>query len=112
MGPSLAPELHYAVQRDARPTLRTVPPAYRPMNKESQIRFTAVLLFLLTAAAATFAWINFQKEREFQVPYDGVWWVEKSGKLVAGQVEPDGPGADRKSTRLNSSHQIISYAVF
>jgi len=63
------------------------------MNKESQIRFTAVLLFLLTAAAATFAWINFQKEREFQVPYDGVWWVEKSGKLVAGQVEPDGPGA-------------------
>src|SRR3990170_5505624 len=22
------------------------------------------------------------------------------------------PGADRKSTRLNSSHQIISYAVF
>ena len=93
MGPSLAPELHYGVQRDARPTLRTVPPAHRPMNKESQIRFTAVLLFLLTAAAATFAWINFQKEREFQVPYDGVWWVEKSGKLVAGQVEPDGPGA-------------------
>src|SRR5258708_17971159 len=23
-----------------------------------------------------------------------------------------GPGPDRKSTRLNSSHQIISYAVF
>src|SRR5207244_11136532 len=99
MGPSLAPELHYAVQRDARPTLRTVPPAYRPMNKESQIRFTAVLLFLLTAAAATFAWINFQKEREFQVPYDGVWWVEKSAKPVAGQVEHEGTGAkDRIKT--------------
>src|SRR5207244_12795913 len=25
---------------------------------------------------------------------------------------PHGPHADRKSTRLNSSHQIISYAVF
>src|SRR3712207_9008950 len=25
---------------------------------------------------------------------------------------PDGPGADRKSTRLNSSHANISYAVF
>src|SRR5947208_11253047 len=33
-----------------------------------------------------------------------------------GHAPPDrqlpGPGADRKSTRLNSSHQIISYAVF
>src|SRR5438552_13926358 len=31
-------------------------------------------------------------------------------------IEPDRPGVqlqqDRKSTRLNSSHQIISYAVF
>src|SRR5258708_38584707 len=27
-------------------------------------------------------------------------------------VEPAGVDADRKSTRLNSSHQIISYAVF
>src|SRR5258708_38228777 len=26
--------------------------------------------------------------------------------------EPSGPTKDRKSTRLNSSHQIISYAVF
>src|SRR5205807_3945687 len=25
---------------------------------------------------------------------------------------PDRPGADRKSTRLNSSHLVISYAVF
>src|SRR5258708_17768701 len=25
---------------------------------------------------------------------------------------PPSPGEDRKSTRLNSSHQIISYAVF
>src|SRR5947208_13277684 len=34
-----------------------------------------------------------------------------------GDEQPDGvarqsPGLDRKSTRLNSSHQIISYAVF
>src|SRR5258708_19300690 len=27
-------------------------------------------------------------------------------------VQPGPPGEDRKSTRLNSSHQIISYAVF
>src|SRR5207244_6570879 len=30
---------------------------------------------------------------------------------AAGGI-PSRPGADRKSTRLNSSHQIISYAVF
>src|SRR5699024_11253140 len=54
--------------------------------------------------------------------------VESAGCLIAGEVrqrmavrgEPPGgttgtalrPGADRKSTRLNSSHVSISYAVF
>src|SRR5438552_9618460 len=33
-----------------------------------------------------------------------------AGKL--GNVVVDATGRDRKSTRLNSSHQIISYAVF
>ncbi len=65
----------------------------RPMNKEFQIRFTAVLLALVTASAMVFAWINFQKEREFQVPSDGVWWVERSGSLTAERVENNGPGA-------------------
>jgi two-component system NtrC family sensor kinase len=93
MGTGLAPELHQPPRRGNSPAFKTVPQPYRPMNKEFQIRFTAVLLFLVTAAAATFAWINFQKEREFLVPDDGVWWMEKSGKLVADRVEPDGPGA-------------------
>src|SRR5258708_26133161 len=36
------------------------------------------------------------------------------GAVVAGQLEhvERAPARDRKSTRLNSSHQIISYAVF
>src|SRR5258708_36354947 len=36
--------------------------------------------------------------------------VDVQGTLRAEVVTLD--GADRKSTRLNSSHQIISYAVF
>src|SRR5207244_9619038 len=32
--------------------------------------------------------------------------------LASLGIEPVGMGRDRKSTRLNSSHQIISYAVF
>src|SRR6266481_4801061 len=63
-----------------------------PMNKDFQIRFTAGLLFLLTVAACAFAWINFQKEHEFQIPSDGVWWVERGGHLVADRIEPSGPG--------------------
>jgi two-component system NtrC family sensor kinase len=67
--------------------------AQRPMDRDFQSRFTVVLLTLLTVAAIVFAGINFQKEREFQVPYDGVWWLEHNGDLIADQVQPDGPGA-------------------
>src|SRR5258708_24989361 len=35
---------------------------------------------------------------------------EAGGRIINGYVEA--LGEDRKSTRLNSSHQIISYAVF
>jgi two-component system NtrC family sensor kinase len=68
------------------------------MNKDFQIRFTAGLLFLLTVAACVFAWINFQKEHEFQIPYDGAWWVERGGHLVADRVEHNGP-ADKAGIR-------------
>lgn len=67
--------------------------ALPPMNKEFQIRFTVVLLALVTVTATVLAWINFQKEREFQVPSDGVWWVEHNGTLTADRVEANGPGA-------------------
>src|SRR5258708_9190770 len=39
----------------------------------------------------------------------------RAGGGAAFEIEPEScaaTGADRKSTRLNSSHQIISYAVF
>jgi len=63
------------------------------MNRDFQIRFTAGFLVLLTAAAVTLAWINFRKERQFVAPYDGVWWVEREGKIVAERVDAKGPGA-------------------
>jgi PAS domain S-box-containing protein len=63
------------------------------MNRESQVRFVAVLLFLMTVAAVIFAGFNFQKERESSVPDDGVAWLERNGRLVADRVEPDSPGA-------------------
>ena len=63
------------------------------MTKDVQVRFVAVVLALLTVAAGVFGWINYQKERQFQTPYDGVWWVEHNSHLIAERVEPEGPGA-------------------
>ena len=68
-------------------------PAPKPMNRESQARFVAVLLFVATVAAVVFAGLNFQKERESTAPDDGVVWVERGGHLVADQLVPDGSGA-------------------
>src|SRR5213593_2372880 len=65
----------------------------RPMNRDFQLRFTAGLLILLTTAAVVLAWINFQKEPEFQIPYDGVSWMEHNGSLFADRVGASGPGA-------------------
>jgi PAS domain S-box-containing protein len=62
------------------------------MARDLQNRFFAVALALLSVAAIAFAWINFQKEHEFFTPYDGVWWMENAGHLVAQRVDQGGPG--------------------
>ena len=86
------------------------------MNREFQVRFTAGLLILLTTAAVILAWINFQKERDFQIPSDGVWWVEQSGDrggkggLIADRVEPNGPG-DKAGIRAGDHLTSIPFAV-
>jgi PAS domain S-box-containing protein len=80
------------------------------MNREFQVRFTAGLLILLTTAAVVLAWINFQKERDFQIPWDGVWWVEQAGGtggLVADRVEPNGPG-DKAGIRVGDRLTAIN----
>jgi two-component system, NtrC family, sensor kinase len=65
----------------------------KAMNRESQVRSVAVLLFLLTVAAVVFAGFNLQKESGFSAPDDGVSWVEDGGRLTADGVDPNGPGA-------------------
>ncbi len=78
------------------------------MNRDFQIRFTAVLLALLTISAAYLAWVNFQKEHDFPVPSDGVMWMEHGGSLVADRLEPMGPGDKggiRPGDRLTSINQ-------
>jgi two-component system, NtrC family, sensor kinase len=89
---AVAPNVHYPCRENSPPLLQE---PLRSMNRDFQIRFTAGVLFLLTTAAVVLAWINFQKEREFQIPSDGVWWMEQGGSdggLVADRVEANGPG--------------------
>ena len=62
------------------------------MTREFQIRFSAVILALCTLAAVILAVLNFRKELQYQVPFDGVWWVEHEGWLRAQRVLPGGPG--------------------
>lgn len=85
------------------------------VKSDFQIRFTAGLLLILTVAACTLAWINFQKQREFQIPSDGAWWVERSGILVAERVESQGPAAKagiQKGDKLSAidDHEVKNSA--
>ncbi len=80
-------------------------PQPKPMNRESQVRFVAVVLFLLTVAAVVFAGFNFQTEQKFAVPSDGVWWIEHGGHLMADRVEANGPGI---KAGIKPGDQLIS----
>ena len=87
---TLAANVHpaYRMRVSVQPQLLT-----SPMNREYQIRFTAGLLALFTAAAITLGWINFRKETQFVPPYDGANWIEQDGSVVAERVDGNGPAA-------------------
>src|SRR5260221_8830206 len=45
-------------------------------------------------------------------PYQHVPSIEQLDAATLAKLTGPGPSVDRKSTRLNSSHTVISYAVF
>ena len=109
MGLDMAAKLLITDQQDRSPA-PVLPPAgsgqtSKPMNRESQARFVAVLLFVATVAAVVFAGLNFQKERQSTAPDDGVVWVERGGHLVADQLEPDGSGA---KSGIKANDELVS----
>ncbi len=55
-------------------------------------RLQAILLALATLALFVLAVMNFRQERITQQPWDGVWWHETAGGLVADRVLPGEPG--------------------
>ena len=55
-------------------------------------RVQAGLLALATVALLVLAVFNLLAEQHYDRPYDGVWWHEAKGGLVADRVLPDMPG--------------------
>jgi two-component system, NtrC family, sensor kinase len=62
------------------------------MKNAVQTRVLAIVLALATVAACVLAAFNFQQENSFDVPTDGIWWIEASGGLRAERVPADSPG--------------------
>ncbi len=70
--------------------------------KELRSQFAGALLVILTAALVIAAFINFQQQRKFHLPDDGVTWVDRgsadSPHVEALHVQPGGP-ADKAGLR-------------
>ena len=62
------------------------------MLQELKFQLSTALLTVLTIAAAASAVINYQQNRIFRLPDDGVVWREHSGLVVATRVLSNGPG--------------------
>jgi len=54
-------------------------------------RLQATLLALATVGLVLLAVLNFRQENQVLQPYDGVWWAEAQGGLIANKVLPDSP---------------------
>ena len=62
------------------------------MNNAAQTRVLAIVLAVATMAACVLAALNFEHENGFDVPTDGIWWVEAPGGLRAERVPSESPG--------------------
>ncbi len=62
------------------------------MKNGFQTRILAIALALATLVACVLAVMNFQRESQFDVPTDGIWWVEAAGGLQAKRVPTESPG--------------------
>ncbi len=62
------------------------------MKNAAQTRILATALALATVIVCVLAALNFQRESGFEVPTDGIWWVEAQGGLRAENVPFNSPG--------------------
>jgi len=63
------------------------------MPRSLRDQLLGALLLTLTAAAVIAAFINFQQQRKFRLPEDGVIWVDRQGQVIALHVGESSPAA-------------------
>ena len=68
------------------------------MTRIPPFRWTTLSLALLSLTLVVFGVLNFQQQRRYQLPDDGVSWLDSSGSVVAWIVTPGGP-ADKAGVR-------------
>src|ERR1700731_3537260 len=62
------------------------------MKAAFQTRVLAIALALATLAVCVFACVNLAHENSFDVPTDGIGWIENQGGLRAARVPTASPG--------------------
>ena len=74
---------------------------------ETRNQFAGTLLLILTVAAVVSAVLGFVHLRDsqyFQLPYDGVTWVDDNGAVIAAHIAPDSPA---EHARLHIGDQVV-----
>ncbi|MFB3923879.1 MAG: ATP-binding protein [Terriglobia bacterium] len=61
------------------------------MRTTLPFRFTTVFLALLSLTLVVFGILNFEQRRVYQLPDDGVSWMDVKGQVTAWIVAPDSP---------------------
>ncbi len=62
------------------------------MNKIPSFRLTTLSLALLSLVLVGFGILNYQQRSEYQIPDDGVTWIDSASGVTAWIVEKGGPG--------------------
>src|SRR6266702_5763014 len=86
-----------------------------PVLRPGSVRPSRATRSAERAGKASLPRLTRSREQVFDLPFDalpGVFVVDVAPALPAQEVARLGAVEERKSTRLNSSHVAISYAVF
>jgi two-component system, NtrC family, sensor kinase len=84
-------------------------------TKPLRLQLISALLVTLTAAALIAAGINFQQQRKFRLPDDGVTWIDQdrdgANRVVAAEIVPDSPAAHSGLKAGDELQQINGYST-
>src|SRR5690349_8815837 len=63
------------------------------MKQNLRVSLGAVVLALATLVAVIYAWINFRQREIYDIPDDGVAWLDTTSGAQAWKVTPNSPAA-------------------